>query len=402
MFDLLTFDNAELSEKIKEADQVLEKIPVGGDALVRGCVSDMTEVVKNIPTRPVSISQLKSWLSCKRKWALQRTFPETDLKEFFVLGKAVHRALEVYHKSGKDAELSHLAMQRELVPDVEHSFLNLYPLTKSMFDGYIDFDKKFHSFDIIDTEIEFEIPLEDVSADALMSLSEEERKTIPKAKGVIDFVAVTTKEIYVSDTVVIPAGEIIAGEYKTAAKSGNIDYETDPQASLYLLALSKILGRPVNWIVYNTLYKKKPAKPEILKSGDVSARAITTTQKIYGDALIEVYGSVEAAPEKCQALYNNLVNSDTSFYDRTFVHRCSEELQEVQERLGRMIPMLNEDYESISNGFEETQQYDFSRCYPNPGRDCPTMCERREQCLSMNRNQPLLANKGFSVKIGQK
>ncbi|MGL5189488.1 MAG: hypothetical protein ACRC7S_07525, partial [Cetobacterium sp.] len=249
-------------------------------------------------------------------------------------------------------------------------------------------------YTIIMNEIDFEIMLGEDPA----NIPEDVKEAVIKAKGVIDFVAVTTRDI-VTEYGVIPKGEIIAGEYKTAKAAGNIDYDIDSQATLYLMALSKLFGFPVKYIVYNTLYKKLPKEPAVLKSGDISAQAISTTQQIYGDALIRTYGAIENAPEKCIALYNNLKAGLSGFFDRTYVYRNLDEIVEMEDRLIVMIPQLNEDYTRLN---KDSGNPDFSHCYPNPGRDCKAMCSMRDKCISLNKKQAIVESKPFTVRIAQK
>lgn len=365
--------------------------------VIKDSATRLAEISKKIPTRAVSISQTRSWMQCKRKWALQRIFPEDFSQEFFAVGKAVHKGLEDYY-GGKPLAIALEEAKKELKISETQDFTNQWDLVKHMITGYINFNEKNHDYEIVATELEFELPL-GYSLDELERMSDEEYKNVSKAKGVIDFIAVTTRDIVISEDVVIPKGEIIAGEYKTASRAGNIDYELDNQAALYLLVLSELLNMHVRYIVFNTLYKKMPKEPAILKSGDVSAQAIVTTQEIYGNTLINVYGSVEKAPEKCQALYHKLAGSDSSFFSRQYVYRSQEELNSISDTLLTIVPQLNKDYAEISADFDTTGKYNFGHCYPNPGRDCSTMCERRDQCIAMNKREELPAFNPFAVKL---
>lgn len=365
--------------------------------VVKQTTERLAEIVKKIPTRAVSISQTRSWMQCKRKWALQRTFPEDFSQEFFAVGKAVHKGLEDYYGK-KPLAIALEEAKKELKISDTQDFTDQWELVEHMLTGYINFNERNPDYEIIATELEFELPL-GYSLDELENMSEEEYKNISKAKGVIDFIAVTKRDVELPNGEIIPKGEVIVGEYKTASRAGNIDYDLDNQASLYLLVLSELLGMHIRYIVFNTLYKKMPKEPAILKSGDVSAQAIVTTQEIYGNTLIKVYGSIEDAPEKCQSLYYKLAGSDASFFGRQYVHRSQEELNSISDTLRTIIPQLNKDYDAISADFENTGKYNFGHCYPNPGRDCSTMCERRDQCIAMNRKEELPALNPFAVNL---
>lgn len=402
----LDFENvktqAELEKITKEITDYVDTLPKHDGrpetVAIYDSIKAYLDIMKSIPTRAVSVSQSRNWMSCKRKWALERAFADMTPKDFFALGKAVHVALEVYNKTEGSLQKALLAAKAELVPQLEYNFLNLFPLVSAMVSGYVDFDAANSDYHIIMNEIDFELLLGDVDLDFVPYMSDEEKRTLVKTKGVIDFVAITTRDIMV-DGVLIPTGEIIAGEYKTAKQSGNIDYETDAQASLYLMALSKLLGFPVRVIVYNTLYKKFPKEPAILKSGDVSAAAISTTQQMYGDALVRVYGSVQDAPEKCIALYNNLKAGLSGFFERTYILRTIDELVEMESRLLHIIPQINDDH---ANCTDSAGNYTFDHCYPNPTKDCKTMCSARDKCIAINKKQPLIANQPFTVKLVKK
>lgn len=356
-----------------------------------------SEVARLAPLnlRGVSVSQGKSFLGCQRRWALERCYGFTGTKVYFAVGKGVHKGLEVYSRSNKNLQLALLASKAQLIADTEN-YLSEYPMIEAMLTGYIDFDEKHKDYEIIDTEIEFEVLLneqevEDTEGDIKLA----------KAKGVIDFVAVTLKDLQDTSGQVIPKGSIIAGEYKTAKSAGNIDYDTDPQATLYLYALSKLLGKEVNYIVYNTLYKKIPNEPKILKSGDVSSAACVTTQEIYGNKLIEVYGSIDVAPEKCRSLHANLAASASKFFDRKYIFRSDYEKAELASRFSGLTNQINEAYKDLGNVKEQTD-LNFSHCIPNPTKDCKTMCSVKDMCLCLNRGQELIPPVGFKVNIVSK
>lgn len=388
--EALKVQTAQLAALEKELDTTLVK-----DTDLRRRAKQVMTDLEPLNVRAVSVSQGKSFLGCQRKWALERTYGFTGTKVYFAVGKGVHKGLEVYSRSNKNLKLSLLTAKTQLVADTEN-YLSEYPMIEAMLTGYIDFDAKLKDYEIIDTEIEFEVLLNEGE------VSETEGDITPaKAKGFIDFVAVTLRDLADTEGKVIPKGTIIAGEYKTAKSAGNIDYDTDPQATLYLFALSQLLGKPVNYIVYNTLYKKVPKEPKILKSGDVSTAAVVTTQEIYGSKLIAVYGSIEAAPEKCQSLYANLAASSSSFFDRQYIFRSDYEKEELAVRFAGLTNQINDAYKKLGNVKEQTDLH-FGHCIPNPTKDCKTMCSVKDMCLCLNRGQKLLPPAGFTVKIVSK
>lgn len=361
-------------------------------------VNKMNEKVAKIHTRPVSISQFRSYLSCQRKWAFSRLFPMDIVKPHFTVGRAVHSGLEILSESQGNLEASLAEAKTILDSESNGMWAAEYPLVECMIKGYKAFDEKNKDYEIIANELEFEVLLNNMPLEELDAMTEEEIEALElsKGKGFIDFLAVTTRELVTSDGTSIPVGTMIAGEYKTAKAKGNIDYDLDNQCTLYLGALSKLLGTSINFMVYNTLYKKMPKQPTVLKDGGISAAACVTTYGIYKEALVKAYGSVEAAPDKCQTRLETLVHSDSTFFERTYTWRTDTEIATLEEEMANVIPRLNEDYKIAKT------YMDVTHLSCNPGRDCKNMCDHRELCIKANRGQKLELADAFkpTIKIG--
>jgi hypothetical protein len=325
-------------------------------------------------------------------------FPIDIVKPHFTVGRAVHSGLEVLSESQGNLEACLKEAKTILDSESNGMWAGEYPLVEGMLTGYKAYDAKYKDYEIIANELEFEVLLNNIPLEELetMSVEEMEALNLVKGKGFIDFLAITTRELVTSDGTGIPVGTMLAGEYKTAKAKGNIDYELDNQCTLYLGAISKLLGTPVNFMVYNTLYKKIPGEPKKLKDGGISAAACVTTYGIYEAALVKAYGSVEASPEKCQTRLGTFINSDHSFFERTYTWRTDTEIATLAEQMIATVPTLNENLRVAK------AHKDVKHLTCNPGRDCKTMCDHRELCIKANRGQELVLPNAFTptIKIG--
>lgn len=163
-------------------------------------------------------------------------------------------------------------------------------------------------------------------------------------------------------------------DYKTAAAISSLHYQTDPQIGVYMWAMPYIYGKPVGGFYYQQHRKDTPNPGRILQNGSVSiAKDQKTSHLLYRGTLVEVYGSVERAPDGCQQLLQMLSIREDEWKDdfiqidkiqrneRSAQSEGIKILMELEDMLNPNLPL-----------------------YPNPTRDCSKFCSWLSPCVSMD------------------
>lgn len=163
-------------------------------------------------------------------------------------------------------------------------------------------------------------------------------------------------------------------DYKTAAAIATLHYSTDPQIGVYMWAMPHIYNKPVGGFYYQQHRKGTPKAGRILKNGGVSVdKEQATSRLLYRQTLIEVYGSVEQAPEANQQLLNVLSGQEDEWQDKFIridkVHRNERAAQsEGVKIIMELEDILNPDLP----------------LYPNPTRDCAAFCPFHSPCVALD------------------
>lgn len=164
-------------------------------------------------------------------------------------------------------------------------------------------------------------------------------------------------------------------DYKTAQRIQTQFFQTDPQISAYCWIASKLYpGRQIGGFIYQQHRKDVPLPPRVLGDGTVSiSRSQLTTHRHYRRALINLYGSVEAAPSETIEFLNWLNTQETPSRDRyirrDWVYRNQHQIEaEGTKVLMELDEMLNKDLP----------------LYPSPTRECGNMCSFNSACISMD------------------
>lgn len=161
-------------------------------------------------------------------------------------------------------------------------------------------------------------------------------------------------------------------DYKTAKAIDTSKLDLDPQISKYCWAAEQWFDREIAGMVYVQCTKNPPKAPKLTTKGVSADKRQRTTHALYKAALIEYYGSVQAAPAANVALLNDLADRETEngneFIRYDFVPRNEVSKRNVYEHIlaeGREI--LNPDLP----------------IYPNPTRDCSWDCPFKVICIAM-------------------
>lgn len=165
-------------------------------------------------------------------------------------------------------------------------------------------------------------------------------------------------------------------DYKTAKSADTAKLATDDQVTAYLLAARKLFPFPVYGFVYLQLTKDRVQQPKRLKNGNLSVdKRQKTTYGLVRQAVIDDYGSVQAAPASIVEFVNYMASSEEPEGDRfirwDFVKRTDAQLDNHSRAIyGELSLMLN------------PQLY----CFPTPTRDCSWDCPMRDACILMDQN----------------
>lgn len=316
----------------------------------------------------ISHSQAKSYLTCRRKWQLERVYSR-KYKDYFTIGKLVHAGVALYYNNIKDGtqhsivdELAAVATQMlEESPGQEESIKQCLADATIYVMNYANFAKEHDNFKPLEIEKDYVVEL-----DAELK---------------------TACRIIIDGLVEDENGDLYILEHKTPARIEESHLPMDTQVTLYAALVEGMLGRPVVGIIYNMIRKKTPSAPKILQNGGLSSAAIDTTAEIYKQSILDIYGSVEAAPEPVQARYNQLVISKNEYIARRILRRTDEEKMEVLARFKHLA-------EEIS--FVKRTSVGI---VPNPGRDCGTMCDFAELCTMKNKMQELPTPEDYAKEL---
>ncbi len=161
--------------------------------------------------------------------------------------------------------------------------------------------------------------------------------------------------------------------YKSFSQS-DLDY--DEQMSSYIWAAGAVFERAIAGGILHEFKKTLPKPPRILGSGKIStAESQGTTHGLYRTALINLYGSVEKAPNGNVKTLNNLAMRESADRD-DFIRRARTRRPLIQQQsTGTKILMEGTDMCNPDLPL-----------YPNPHRDCSWDCSLKEVCLMMDRD----------------
>ncbi len=171
-------------------------------------------------------------------------------------------------------------------------------------------------------------------------------------------------------------GEYWIQDWKFYKQFGSADLSFDGQLSAYIWAAQSMYEKPIAGGILHEFVKKVPKAPRILASGKIStAESQGTTHRMYREALIKVYGSVERATNshlKCL----NLLGAQENENRDNFIRRTRTRRTEMQQRAeGTKILMEAQDMCNPDLPL-----------YPNPTRDCSWDCQHSDICLMMDRD----------------
>lgn len=170
-------------------------------------------------------------------------------------------------------------------------------------------------------------------------------------------------------------GKLAILDYKTAKRFQTHFLQTDPQISAYCWIGNQLYpGRRIDSFIYQQHRKDAPIEPRRLSDGTFStAKGQLTTRSLYKKALVNQYGDVMNAPIENLDYLNWLGTQEDDNHDR-FIRR---------DRVRRNQHQSEAEGAKLLMELEEMLNPDVP-LYPNPTRECGSMCAFNTACINMD------------------
>lgn len=167
---------------------------------------------------------------------------------------------------------------------------------------------------------------------------------------------------------------ILDWKFYKAFSTADLDY--DMQMSAYIWAAHCIFNKPIAGGILHEFRKELPNVPKLLSTGRIShAQNQKTTHGLYKQALIDLYGTVDKAPNTNSKCLNDLAMRESEDRD-DFIRRTRTRRNQAQlEAEGTKIMMEGTDMCNPDLPL-----------YPNPTRDCSWDCTFRDICIMVDRD----------------
>jgi PD-(D/E)XK nuclease superfamily protein len=243
-------------------------------------------------TYSVSQSKIKCWRECRKKFEYRYT-QEIERKRIpqpLVRGRIIHNMIEAALKGKNpwDAWRAAKKLYAKLFREEQEEYGDLIGDLQRLMTGYFDWYKRDPIQPILvkgqRAEIEFEVKL--MPEINLKGKIDQFGRTKDGRKWLIDHKSVKQ----------LPEGDIVYSDIQTV---------------LYVWADLT----PVNGIAYNYIRAKGPTVPEVLKSGEMSRRAIDTLWPVYNQALIDA----KLDPRDYDDMREKLRGKESEFFTRVYL-----------------------------------------------------------------------------------
>lgn len=304
----------------------------------------------------VHISDVMRYKSCRQAWQwsspLKSNLTPKDKYAPFFTGSLVHHCLEMKHTIGlPTSQAIKMFLDQECTPEQkqDQTILDQVQLVYGLMQHYDLWQKQDTSW-LADSNFEF-IANEQDFATIIQRNSRSIIELVGRFDGVVK--SLTNGKYYLWE---IKTTRSIAEREKQLA--------LDSQADAYTNAATRMLGVPIEGIVYTLIRKKIPDFPKVLQNGNLSA---ATSQDItayyYLDCIkrhhSEVLDSLDLVATKAfiKSMYGNtleaLLNNDKPYFKRVLVQRSATELANSwnelklvsREMISKRTPIyLNESY----------------------------------------------------------
>ena len=321
-------------------------------------------------------SDRSAFRRCRRKWDftshLRQNLTSTEQKSYLWLGTGGHFALEDwygynYYGSPVVAFEAYVTAQQQWAKKMKglggsklpEDYEEQATLAKGILNYFLEWIKVREDYPtyMVDgepqTEIRLNVPID------------------------LDIPGIDNKLVYgcTLDRVVIIDDELWITDYKFNKNFDTNPLEWNQQMSAYIWAASTIYDLPIAGGILWQFKKEVPKQPRVLSNGLLSAnKSQLTTHILYRQALIDMYGSVDGAPEANVHCLNELAKRQADDSDQFIRRDRTYRTWEQQQAEGDKMLM------------EARDMFDPDLpLYPNPTKDCGWDCEVKEVCLMIDR-----------------
>lgn len=309
----------------------------------------------NTNATEVTISDIRAYKSCRTYWDFSSTLRRGLAKKFrgfhFIFGDLVHRALDQYYQGNApdiffEGEANKLLKTIPVDAQGLDKIIDLVEAGPKLLRLYAKFAKNYDDFEVLRSEERHVLKL---------------NSTTPGTYFTFKF-----------DALVLRDGKYWLMEFKTTSQlPNNLDMLViDDQAVAYQAATEKVLGLPIEGVIYTFLRKKNPTEPEQLKNGSFSQRAnLVTTGEQYLETLrnsgvnVDSWLADEANKEffssVCRNEFNHFIFRGTVRANSAQKASKLEEIAHIAEEMGKQ-----------------------QRIYPSPEKIKCSVCDFFSPCLS--------------------
>ena len=174
-----------------------------------------------------------------------------------------------------------------------------------------------------------------------------------------------------------PEALLWISDYKFFIRLSTMHLETDPQASAYSWVGDCLYDQPIEGFMLQQHLKTIPEGPHFNVSSSTYSVAQNqrTSHRMYRDALINLYGDVQSAPQGNIRFLNDLSAKESEDFD-PFIRRDWIKRNPAQIA-GEGTKIMLELEEMLDPGLP---------IYTNATKDCSWDCNLRDICIAVDRN----------------
>lgn len=318
----------------------------------------------------VRVTEVSKFKECRRAWYLGeiRGLVPKAVQDFFWFGDKMHIGLQIFAATGdiEKAITAFLEASSASIPDLEKGYGGMWPEMEPMFQEMVTMGKAIlHNYAIF----------ERATGMKLMTTHLEERLFVPirtaSGKSALKGMPQLSARM---DRVVVDERD--GREYMVDYKNSTHQWtegrglELDEQTTGYHYEFWRTRNYLPAGMIYDTLLKKVPNEPKILKNGTLSKdKDQGTTYELYMEA-IKAQGANPA--EYAEILQILREQGWSKFFKREITHRNMEQIRSYERDLYHTF----QDMRAVAQN--------PAKAYPNPSpMRCPR-CPFRDVCLAMN------------------
>lgn len=334
----------------------------------------------------IRTSDRASFRRCRRKWglssALRCNLGPNEKKSYFWLGTGGHFAMEDYHGYNVyghpcEAFLAYVHAYRlwcarsDVKDELPADYEEQTELALSILEYYLLW---LETRDPLQTYWLDGQPQVEVRAQITLPIGYEldNGHTIPiRYDMTFDRVIIDTDGLYGE------SGGLWICDWKFMKNIGQGHFDTDQQISSYCWGGNTLYDKPISGFIYHQFKKQKAENPRVLKNGSISvAQNMTTSHRLYREALKAAYGDPNKAPVANIEYLNDLAMQESphrdAYIQRDLIHRSTARQQATGEQiLAEVSEMLNPEI----------------YLYPNATKDCSWDCWMNDVCVMMDEGE---------------